>query len=343
MTLEIKLAFVKGLFEVVLKEISEYPEIRVTEKGVDFLYLEFFTDFELIKNLKSVSRAYLVVRDPEYNPFYISNHKSILGDLLKTVFAKNDKKAFKTFKIICAGSETKEIVEINKYIENNFGLILAEEADAKIQIIKIERRWEVGLQISPRPLSVREYRVKNMSGAMDSTIAFVVNYLCELERGKSYLNIFSGSGTLLIEVGQSDFTLAKIIGFDNNKEHLSLSVQNIKQAGLIKKIQIKEFDIFSQPKLGQFDIITSDLPFGMVIGKASDLENLYQVFIEYCEETLKATGKLGLYTNEFELLKAIINKSKFKIVKTLELQIVTAVNSYLKPKIVICEFRDKKC
>ncbi len=99
MTLEIKLAFVKGLFEVVLKEISEYPEIRVTEKGVDFLYLEFFTDFELIKNLKSVSRAYLVVRDPEYNPFYISNHKSILGDLLKTVFAKNDKKAFKTFKL----------------------------------------------------------------------------------------------------------------------------------------------------------------------------------------------------------------------------------------------------
>ncbi|MCX6717190.1 MAG: methyltransferase domain-containing protein [Candidatus Taylorbacteria bacterium] len=209
----------------------------------------------------------------------------------------------------------------------------------KIHIIKLGEGWETGIQITPRPLSFRSYKVKNMSGAMDPTIAYAVNSLCELEKAKSYLNIFSGSATLLTEAGQCYTNLEKLIGFDNDKKHISLAIQNVKKAGLIKRVQLKEHDIFDKPNLGKFDAITSDLPFGMSISKNENLEKMYQCFISYSEETLNVGSKLVVYTSEHELLKDIILKSKFKIIKTLELKFITSVNAYLRPQIFVCEFK----
>ena len=160
----------------------------------------------------------------------------------------------------------------------------SDEADLKIHIIKPENIWEIGIQITPRPLSVRDYKVINMSGAMDPTIAYAVNSFCNLDSALSYLNVFSGSATLLIEAGQCYPNLEKLLGFDNDKKRLSLSIQNIKRAGLIKKVQVKDADIFDRPDLGTFDAVVSDLPFGMSILKNEDLEKLYTTFIQYCED-----------------------------------------------------------
>jgi len=276
------------------------------------------------------------VRNSKYNPIYISNHKSTSSDLIEIV-VNGDK--FKTFKITCAGSNSPEVRSIAEYIQKTYGLTEKEEADMKIHIIKSNEIWEIGIQITPRPLSLRDYKIKNMSGAMDPTIAYAMNFLCELEKVNSYLNVFSGSATLLIEAGQCYPNLKQLIGFDNNKKHISLAIQNIKKAGLIKRIQLKEKDIFDKPDLGKFDVITSDLPFGMSISKNENLENLYQCFVEYCQETLNREGKLVVYTSEYEMFEKIILKSKFKIVKTLELKFITSVNAYLRPKIFACRLR----
>src|SRR3990167_1760169 len=114
------------------------------------------------------------------------------------------------------------------------------EADMKIHIIKTGRTWEIGGQITPKPLSFRDYKIKHMSGAMDPTIAYAMNSLSRLGNANFYLNIFSGSATLLIEAGQCYPDLKQLVGFDNNKENISLAIQNIKKAGLIKRIQLKE-------------------------------------------------------------------------------------------------------
>ena len=336
--LEIKLAFITGLREIVLNEISQYANLRVIKEEGDSLYLDFVQDLTEIKHLRSVSRAYVVVKNSKYNPLYISNHKSILGNLIKIIINGN-KDVFKTFKITCAGSDSPEVRSIAEYIQRTYGLTEKEEADMKIHIVKLDEIWEAGIQIMPRPLSVRDYKIKNMSGAMDSTIAYAVNSLCELENVNSYLNIFAGSATLLIEAGQCYPNLKQLIGFDNDKKRISLAMQNIKKAGLIKKIQLKEKDIFDNPDLGKFDVITSDLPFGMSISKNEDLENLYRCFVEYCQETLNYGGKLVVYTSEHEILKKIILGSKIKIVKTLELKFMTSVNAYLRPKIFVCRLK----
>jgi 23S rRNA G2445 N2-methylase RlmL len=145
----------------------------------------------------------------------------------------------------------------------------------------------------------------------------------------------------LIEAAKSYPKLEKIVGFDNDKNRLSLSIQNIKKAGLIKKVEVKEGNIFDKPDFGKFDVIASDLPFGMAILKNEDLESLYKTFIEYCEEKLKPRGRLVVYTSEVELLQSIIEKSKLKVIKTLDLKFMTASGAYLRPKILVCEYRAK--
>jgi len=335
---KIKLSYIAGLRDVVLGEINQYPELQILKEIDDSFYLDYVEDLDEVKKLRSVARAYVVSQDPRYNPLYVSNHKSIVGNLMDIVKSE-DKNAFRTFKITCAGSGSPEVRSVSEYIQSRYQIAEKEKADLKIHIIKLDDVWEVGAQVTPRPLSVRDYKVRNMSGAMDPTISYAVNSLCGLENANSYLNIFSGSGTLLIEAGQCYPKLEKLVGFDNNKKHLSLAVKNVKKAGLMQRIELKEGDIFDKPDFGKFDAITSDLPFGMSISKDEDLEKLYKSFVEYCQEALNPDGRLVVYTSESELLEKIVQKSKFKITRTLELKFITSVDAYLRPKIFVCELR----
>jgi len=333
---QIKISFITGLKEIVLHEISQYKNLHILKAVDDFVYLDFVTDFTEIVSLRSISCAYVIIQNFHYNPSYISNHKSILGTLIETIVHKNK---FKTFKIICAGSDSPEVHNISTYIQKTYGLIEKDEADMKIHIIKNDGLWEIGIQITPRPLSLRDYKIENMSGAMDPTIAYAVNSLCQLENADTYLNIFSGSATLLIEAAQCYPDLKKLVGFDNNKKHISLAIQNIRKSGQIKRIQLNEEDIFTKPDLGKFDVITSDLPFGMSISKNENLENVYKEFIDYCEDILKKDGVMCVYTSEHAILKRIINKSNFIILKTVELKFITSIHAYLRPKIFVCKFK----
>lgn len=331
--LQIKLSYITGLKQVVSRELSK-SNFQILGESEDSIYVSFSEGMlPEVKSLRSVARAYLVLQSEKYNPAYISNHKSILGTIIETII-KHD--AFKTFKITCAGADSPEVKSIAKYVQDTFSLTENDEADLKIHIIRTGDIWEVGAQLTPRPLSMRAYKEVHMSGAMDPTIAYAVNSFCNLDAAHSYLNAFSGSGTLLIEAGLSYPNLEQLIGFDNDKEHLSLSIQNIKKAGLIKKVQVKEADIFDMPNLGTFDAIASDLPFGMSISKDEDLEKLYAAFISYCEQALNENGRLVIYTSEHELLESVLQKSKFKILHSMQLKFITNVNAYLKPKIIVC-------
>lgn len=333
----IKLTFVSGLQEVVLNELSRYSEFQIIEKGKEEVYLQFPADISLLQKLRSITSCYLVKKSEELNPHYIFKHKSILGELITKVLKESSDK-FQTFRLSCAGSDSLEVIEIKKFISETYKLVEASEADLEIFIGKSNNLWEIGVRTTSRPLTLRDYKVENIKGGLNPTIAYAMNSFCDLDCAKSYLNIFSGSSTLLIEAGLSNKDL-KYVGFDINGKSSALAVNNIKKAGLIKSIQLKTADILNKPDLGKFDIITSDLPFGMQISKDEDLEKLYQCFVDYCEEFLNAEGTLVAYTSEHELLQPLLEKSKFTITKTLDLKVSTVVGAYLHPKIFVCKFK----
>lgn len=332
----IKLTFISGLKEVVENEIKQFSKTKIIKTAGSFLYIETtHDDFKNILSLKSITSAHIVKQDTRYNPKYINKHKSLLGELIELVL-KEDSKKFKTFRLRCAGSQSDEITEIKDYIKDTYRLKEADDSDLEIYINKLEVLWEISVRLSPRPLSVRDYREKNIKGGLNPTVAFAMNSFCDLKNIKSYLNIFSGSGTLLIEAATVNPNI-KLIGMDIDKKTNSLAIQNIKKAGFIKNIQIKTGDILDNPDLGKFDAITANLPFGMQVSKGEDLNKLYQTFVDYSEKILNPGGNLVVYTTESTILENILNKSNFKTLNSLDLTIATSVNSYIYPKIFVCE------
>ena len=332
----VKLTYIQGLKEVVLDELF-VTDMEVIESFQDFLYCSGVKHILHLVELRSVTGVYLVEKGEELNPYYLSKHKSIIGKLIENVL-KISPHTFKTFSLSCAGSDSKEVKEIEEYIASTFKLIKAEEADLKLFIGKSGDVWEVGASLTARPLTMRPYKVLHLLGALNPTIAYAMNTFCDLADKKSYLNIFSGSATLLIEAGISNPNLV-LKGFDIDGKRIAESVKNIKAAGLIKDIELVRADIFSDPELGSFDVITSDLPFGMQISKGDDLEKLYSKFVSYSEEHLEKEGRLVVYTTEHELLSGLLRVSKFRIEKEVSLKVVASVGSYLYPKIFVCSFR----
>lgn len=346
-----KLTLIPGLKSVVLDEISKYPDLKTAEAGEDKIYLDFIPNFKNILTLRSVTNAYIIKRGEKFNPYFICNHKSIIGDLIEVVLGKTEiiknkpqasssKQSFKTFKLRCAGSDSKEVKEIQSYIINTYKLTESEDADLEIYISKPNELWEISVRLTPRPLSLRSYRVANIKGGMNPSIAYAINTFCNINLIHSYMNVFSGSGTLLIEAGLSNPDL-KLVGFDIDGKSNSLAIQNIKKAGLIKQIHLKTADIYNKPHLGKFDVITSDLPFGIQISNKESLDNLYKNFVTYCEETLNEKGTLIVYTTEHKILQNVLESSKFETIKTLDLVIPTSVaNIYLYPRIFVCKIKE---
>jgi tRNA (guanine6-N2)-methyltransferase len=333
----IKITFLPGLIDIVLDELSQYSELSIRAQTKDSVYLDMVADFKTLYTLRSVLNIYIVKQNDDFNPHFLSQHKSIMGELIEMVLKEN-KTNFKTFKLSCAGSESKEVRQIQNFIVNTYKLIFSEEADLEVYIGKISGMWEAGVRLTARPLSLRDYKVANIKGGLNPTVAYAMNTFCGLDSVSSYLNVFSGSATLLIEAGLLNDTL-QLIGFDIDGKRNALAIENIKKAGLIKKIHLKTADIFSAPDLGMFDVITSDLPFGMQISKDQDLEKLYRCFVEYCEKFLSPQGVLVAYTTEYKLLESILEQSTFSLHQTIDLKIPTSVsvNKYLHPKIFVCK------
>lgn len=335
---KIKLAFISGLKEVVLKELGTIPGCSVLEVYSDEIYIAYPEDFRPILGLKSVTNASLFIEGEKFNPLYVFNHKSILDDMVEIVKGLNSEKP-KTFKIICAGSDSTEVRGIAKYISDKYKLEEGEESDLKIYIIKSGSVWQVGVFLTYRPLTVRLYRDANIPGAMNPTIAYAVNSLCNLEGKESYLNPFCGSGTLLIEAGLIYHNLKNVVGFDNDKKALTASIRNLKEAKLIEKVKIVEADLLENPDLGKFDVIASDIPFGMAILKDGNLEFLYDKFVEYCLNHLNGNGVLAVYTSEHELFKSVISKYGFELTNEIQLKFMTNSNSNIYPKVLVYGLR----
>lgn len=333
----VKATFIKGLKPVVLTELTSESWAHVVQEHDEAVYLVVPENLRAVLGLRSILRASLVVQNNQLNPKYLAKHKSVLGGLVAQVLKLGER--FATFQVTCAGAHTPEVQSINEYLANEFKLSPSNDPDLKVHIIKLGEMWEVGVQLTSRPLALRDYRTANLSGAMNPTIAFALNSLCDLNHRQSYLNAFSGSATLLIEAGLVYPKLERLLGFDNNKEHLTLSIKNIRAAGLIRRIQIKQADILDAPDFGKFDVITADLPFGMLISKGEDLAELYRSFLEFCQRSLNQQGIIAVYTAEHELLLELIKDSPFRVTQTLELEFMTASGSYLRPQIILAEFR----
>src|SRR4051812_6640612 len=117
----LKLTFVHGLKEVVLDELQARFEPQIALHGRDAIYLPFFPEHKRLETLRSVNAIFAVRRDEKLNPHFLSKHKSIVGELIDIAFSSEH--TFKTFKVSCAGSDSKDVSHIQKYIAETYSVI----------------------------------------------------------------------------------------------------------------------------------------------------------------------------------------------------------------------------
>src|SRR5207302_4929243 len=97
--------------------------------------------------------------------------------------------------------------------------------------------WETLVRLSPRPLSARPWRVCNLPGALDATAASAIARLAGPRPDERYLNLASGSGTLLIErlaLGPA----GPAVGVELDPRALDCARRNLDASGYISGVTV---------------------------------------------------------------------------------------------------------
>ena len=167
-----------------------------------------------------------------------------------------------------------------------------------------EEGWDVLARLTPRPLSARAWRVCNMAGGLNATIAYAIFKLAGVREQDRIFNPMSGSGTLLIErdlLGPS----AALVGVDNDPKAVRCAQQNIEAAK--RRIEVAEVDALSTglpPR--SFELIVADLPWGDAITVPGGNEALYTAFLREMHRLSSRQGRMVVLTHELKLFERLL-------------------------------------
>ncbi len=172
-----------------------------------------------------------------------------------------------------------------------------------------ESGWEVLIRMSPRPLSVRAWRVADMPGALLAPVANCMVRMTRPRPSDSFLNIACGSGTLLIE-RLIDGPARRTIGCDINEEALACARKNLTAAQLQHFVELHDWDARRlNLSDSSIDAICADLPYGITVGSHDDNMTLYPALLEEAARVAKPGAVLALVTQEATLLGDVVRKS----------------------------------
>ncbi len=169
--------------------------------------------------------------------------------------------------------------------------------------------WDVLVRMTPRPLSVRSWRVCDYKGALNAAAAHGLALLTQPRPEDVFLNIACGSGSILIErAGIMPVRLA--IGCDTSPEALDCARANVAASGKSARIQLAPWDARSLPLAdGSASVICSDLPFGHYIGTHQENVDLYPLILRESARVAGPDARCVFLTHEVRLMTALLETS----------------------------------
>jgi tRNA (guanine6-N2)-methyltransferase len=307
---------VEGLELIATDELRRFEggrvEIQAEPRERDgYVRFRYAGDLWRLQTLRTVQAVYLV----EY--FDIVRPKALLGDQnFRIVMKRIDdirqaaiKTAFETLQVAAAGEDSPVMKRLKSELSNATDLAQAEEkGDLLIRVIPARGRegWETLIRLTPRPLATRNWRVCNFEGALNATVASAMVTLSQPTTDDIYINLGSGSGTLLIE--RASWGQAKhIIGIEYDPIVNLCSDGNIRASHHSRQIQRLVSDMTAIPVSNAcVNIVSADLPFGQRVGSHQDNLSLYpKVF----DETARITSRGGQFifiTHEVKLIERLL-------------------------------------
>lgn len=276
------------------------------------LFISYTGKLAGLFSLKTVVAVYRV----DY--FAVSRPRALLGhqhyhallDSIQAVCALHPGRAFTSIRVSAAGDHSSVFLTLKEQLAQDTGLrVDDEDADLLMRVRPASLAptgWEVLIRLTPRPLSARLWRVFNMKGALNGTIAAAIVRLSKPRGEDRFLNLMCGSGTLLIERLQQG-AAAVAIGCDLSAEALAGARLNLEQAHLTEQVQLHQVDATQLPFANQsFNRICADVPWGNKVGSHEENQQLYPRLLQEAARVAMPDALLLLMTHEIMLFETLL-------------------------------------
>lgn len=164
-------------------------------------------------------------------------------------------------------------------------------------------------------LHKRGYRVYDHPGALKPTLANAMLRLSKVKDGETLLDPMCGGGTIPIEAALH-YNLSCIKCYDISPKHIRGAILNAISANVEDKI---EFRVQDARKLHEvldeesIDVIVSNPPYGIRIGRKSIIDELYKDFILSAYKVLKKNGRITIITTEHKTVKRVIKEYNLRL------------------------------
>lgn len=310
-----------GLEEIARDELRRLPgeAVRLTgdtpRRGI--IQFDYGDDLARLLRLGTVLSVYLV------RHFAVPRPRALLGDehlrallaLIATVRALSPPDAYGTLYLSAAGSDSSVLTRLKGEIARQTGLAIvppdAHEGDLHLRLrrpLDGSDGWEALVRLSPRPLSARAWRVCNLEGALNATVARAMARLTRPDPRDHFLNLACGSGTILIERAAALAT--RMIGCDLSPEALACARANVEAVGYADTIELRQEDAraLTLPD-ASIDALCADLPFGHLVGSHEENLALYPAILREAARVARRDAPFVLITHEIRLIELLLTSS----------------------------------
>jgi tRNA (guanine6-N2)-methyltransferase len=312
---KIDLEFLPGLEPFVQTELNQQGIQDIHLRNKETLTFDFLGDVKRLFTLRRAVALYRLLEFPIPRPKALlgDEHLRRLSEAIESVRALHPTNTFTSFRFSAAGSDSSVFQKLAETLSNRLQLPYdAEKGELLLVIRPAEKGWEVAIRLTPRPLSARSWRVCNLEGGLNATLAVVMNDLAEVKASERYLNAMCGSGTLLIEQALSG-KVAKLVGCDISERALECAAQNVKASG-ISHIELLGADATKLPfSENSFDVVTADVPWGDAVGSHEGNSKLYPDFLQEMGRITTSKARLVILTHEVKLFEKIISESVWQV------------------------------
>ena len=245
---------------------------------------------------------------------------------------------FRTFRITAAGAGSSVYSRLRQEIAAATGLESTDDA-AHLHIAMRranmdQEGWQVLIRTSPMPLSARRWRVCDMPGALNATVASVMASLSRPRPNERVLNLGCGSGTLMIErLGMG--AAASITGVDVRTDALQCADANLRAAGHRASASLVRADCDRLPLPdASIDTITADLPFGMLQGDGG-IESLYRAALAEAARVATPNASFVVITTRRRTMLSVLEENpRWNLANEIPLSVPHS-RGYIKPHIYL--------
>lgn len=280
------------------------------------------------------------------------NFETLTG-LIEETLALYRPGSFQTFHISAAGSRSSVFTRIKAEIEARTGLQCTEEAGDLLLAVRRPQclageagdpgiGWEIAVRLSPRPLAARRWRVCDMPGALNGTVANTMLHLTHPSEEDRVLNLACGSGTLLIE-RLSLGPVQDAVGCDFDPAALDCARQNLVASGYASTVSLVRCDAGRVPlPIGWATTACVDLPFGMLVGSHQSNEALYPRLLAEAGRLTELGGRLVAITQEVRLFERVVEsqKRRWQVIRMVPIKLPASTRTgYIRPRIYLLRRR----